>query len=110
MQLQLRLLQRPNGRVRRRSKLHGKLPGATLGCSAQPPELQRTAEAQAVVAVPKADGAVLEEDLPQVECPLIAARLADGHRGFRITGFVYSPLDSPGKTADGKAADTGEIR
>ena len=76
MQLQLRLLQWPNGRVRRR-KLHGKLPGATLGCSTQLPEVQRTAEAQAVVAEPQADGAALEEDLPQVECPLVAAPLAD---------------------------------
>ena len=52
-------------RVRRRKR-----PGATL-VQHQPPG-QRTAEAQAVMAEPQADGAGLEEDLPQVECPLIS--------------------------------------
>ena len=48
--------------------------------------------------MPKADGAVLEEDLPQVECPLIAARLADGHRGFRNRFCIFlQPLRLPRK-------------
>ena len=45
--------------------------------SCGPPVVDKgTAEAQAVVAEPQADGAGLEEDLPQVECPLISGPLA----------------------------------